>query len=82
MPRRLPDDARHERPGARALSELRRPIAPPDLRAEDQPVQFLESDRGEIREGFPVREIAKERELQKVYKRMWLPPPVKHSPWE
>ena len=27
-------------------------------------------------------EIAKERELQKVYKRMWLPPPVKHSPWE
>jgi hypothetical protein len=27
-------------------------------------------------------EIAKERELQKVYQRMWLPPPVKHSPWD
>ncbi|HEX3524569.1 MAG TPA: zinc ribbon domain-containing protein [Stellaceae bacterium] len=27
-------------------------------------------------------EIAKEQELQKVYKRMWLPPPVHHSPWD
>jgi putative FmdB family regulatory protein len=27
-------------------------------------------------------EIAKERELQKVYERVWLPPPVKHSPWD
>jgi putative FmdB family regulatory protein len=30
----------------------------------------------------PREEIAKERELQKVYERIWLPPPVKHSPWE
>jgi len=27
-------------------------------------------------------EIARERELQKDYERIWLPPPVKHSPWE
>lgn len=27
-------------------------------------------------------EIAKERELQKVYERIWLPPPVQHSPWD
>jgi putative FmdB family regulatory protein len=27
-------------------------------------------------------EIAKERELQKVYERIWLPPPVAHSPWD
>jgi hypothetical protein len=27
-------------------------------------------------------ETAKERELQKVYERIWLPPPVKHDPWE
>ena len=27
-------------------------------------------------------EIAKERELQKVYERTWLPPPVVHNPWE
>jgi putative FmdB family regulatory protein len=27
-------------------------------------------------------EIARERELQKEYERIWLPPPVKHSPWE
>ncbi len=27
-------------------------------------------------------EIARERELQKGYDRIWLPPPVKHSPWE
>jgi hypothetical protein len=27
-------------------------------------------------------EIARERVLQKDYARIWLPPPVKHSPWE
>jgi putative FmdB family regulatory protein len=27
-------------------------------------------------------EIARERELQKGYERIWLPPPVKHDPWE
>ncbi len=27
-------------------------------------------------------EIARERELQKVYERVWLPPPVQHSPWD
>ena len=30
----------------------------------------------------PREEIAKERELQKGYERIWLPPPVKHNPWE
>ena len=28
------------------------------------------------------QEVAKEQELQKVYQRIWLPPPVKHSPWD
>ena len=27
-------------------------------------------------------EIQRERELQKDYQRIWLPPPVKHDPWE
>ena len=27
-------------------------------------------------------ELAKERVLQRDYERIWLPPPVKHSPWE
>lgn len=27
-------------------------------------------------------EIARERELQREYERIWLPPPVKHNPWE
>jgi putative FmdB family regulatory protein len=27
-------------------------------------------------------EIARERVLQKDFERIWLPPPVKHSPWE
>jgi hypothetical protein len=27
-------------------------------------------------------EVAKERELQKVYERTWLPPPVQHNPWD
>ena len=26
-------------------------------------------------------ELARERELQKDYERIWLPPPVKHDPW-
>jgi len=30
----------------------------------------------------PQEEIARERELQKVYERVWLPPPVQHSPWD
>jgi hypothetical protein len=30
----------------------------------------------------PREEIAKERELQKVYESVWLPPPVVHNPWE
>ncbi len=28
------------------------------------------------------QEVAKEQELQRVYERIWLPPPVKHSPWD
>jgi putative FmdB family regulatory protein len=27
-------------------------------------------------------EIAREKVLQRDYERIWLPPPVKHSPWE
>jgi putative FmdB family regulatory protein len=30
----------------------------------------------------PREEIARERVLQKDYERIWLPPPVKHSPWD
>ena len=27
-------------------------------------------------------EIAKEKDLQKIYQTVWLPPEVKHSPWD
>jgi hypothetical protein len=27
-------------------------------------------------------EIAREQDLQKVYKTIWVPPEVKHSPWD
>jgi putative FmdB family regulatory protein len=27
-------------------------------------------------------EMQKERELQKDYQKIWLPPPVQHDPWE
>ena len=27
-------------------------------------------------------EVKRERELQKEYRKIWLPPPVVHSPWE
>ena len=30
----------------------------------------------------PRQEVAKEQELQRVYERIWLPPPVKHNPWD
>jgi len=30
----------------------------------------------------PREEIAREKELQKFYETVWLPPPVKHNPWE
>src|SRR5690242_12312476 len=55
LPRRLRDDARHERPSARSVSEMRWLTAPQDLRAEDQSLQLFEPDRGEIREGFRAR---------------------------
>jgi hypothetical protein len=29
-----------------------------------------------------TEELARENELQKVYKTIWVPPEVKHSPWE
>ncbi len=29
-----------------------------------------------------TEEIAREKKLQKDYERIWLPPPVKHSPWD
>jgi len=30
----------------------------------------------------PREEIARERELQRSYETIWLPPPVKHNPWD
>lgn len=30
----------------------------------------------------PREEIAREQKLQQVYERIWLPPPVAHSPWD
>ena len=30
----------------------------------------------------PAEEIARENELQKTYRTIWLPAPVKHNPWE
>ena len=55
---------------------------PPDLRAADEPLQLLRSHRGQVRQDVPREEVVKERELQKDYERIWLPPPVKHSPWD
>ena len=30
----------------------------------------------------PREEVAREKVLQKDYQRIWLPPPVKHAPWD
>ncbi len=29
-----------------------------------------------------TEEIAREQDLQKIYKTIWVPPEVKHSPWD
>jgi len=70
-------------PPARDLSEVQRVREPRDLRAEPQPIQLLESDRGRsTRRSARKKRSSRKRKLQKVYERIWLPPPVKHSPWE
>jgi hypothetical protein len=56
--------------------------APKDLRAEDQSYNFSSPTEAKYAKVSAREEIATEQELQKVYERIWLPPPVQHSPWD
>jgi len=53
-----------------------------DLGAASQYAQLLEPTEAKYARLSESDEIAKEKELQKVYQTIWIPPEVKHSPWD
>ena len=57
---------------------LRKVISAPSLNTKNHssPTQAKYSKLSES------DEIAKEKDLQKVYQTIWIPPEVKHSPWD
>jgi len=58
--------------------ELRKVISAPNLNVGNysSPTQAKYANLSE------ADEIAKEKDLQKVYQTIWIPPEVKHNPWE
>jgi putative FmdB family regulatory protein len=62
----------------RCQGEVRRLISAPNLNVHN----FGGPTEARYARVSEREEIARERELQKDYERIWLPPPVKHSPWE
>jgi putative FmdB family regulatory protein len=62
----------------RCRAAVTRLISAPNLNLDN----FSSPTEAKYAKMSPREEIARERELQKVYQRIWLPPPVKHSPWE
>jgi putative FmdB family regulatory protein len=58
--------------------ELRKVLSAPSLntRNHSSPTQAKYAKVSES------DEIAKEKELQKVYETVWIPPEVKHNPWD
>jgi putative FmdB family regulatory protein len=62
----------------RCGGSVRRLISAPNLNLGS----FSSPTEAKYAKMSPREEVAKEQELQKVYERIWLPPPVKHNPWE
>ena len=62
----------------RCTEPVNRIISAPNLKRYN----FSSPTEAKYAKVTPREEIAKERELQKGYERIWLPPPVKHNPWE
>jgi putative FmdB family regulatory protein len=62
----------------RCQGEVRRLISAPNLNTRN----FSGPTEARYARVSPREELARERELQKDYERIWLPPPVKHNPWE
>jgi putative FmdB family regulatory protein len=57
---------------------LRRVFSPPLLNLD----RFTSPTEAKYKNVSASEEVVKETELQKVYRTVWLPPPVKHSPWD
>jgi putative FmdB family regulatory protein len=62
----------------RCQGAVRRLISAPNLNRDG----FSSPTEAKYARMSPREEIARERELQKDYERIWLPPPVKHDPWD
>ena len=76
--------ARHgindSRPGQ--VLQVPRPIAQSDFGTQPEFAQHSSPTEAKYANLSVSDEIAKEKELQKVYETIWIPPEVKHSPWE
>lgn len=59
-------------------ADLRRVYSPPNLNIHN----YGGPTEAKYANMSASEEIAKENELQKVYKTIWMPEDVKHSPWE
>jgi putative FmdB family regulatory protein len=57
---------------------VRRVFSPPRLNLDN----FSSPTAARYARMSPREEVAREQELQKDYQTVWLPPPVKHAPWE
>ncbi|UCD69369.1 MAG: zinc ribbon domain-containing protein [Betaproteobacteria bacterium] len=57
---------------------LRKLISAPSLNTK----RFTSPTQEKYARLSPSDELAMENDLQKVYKTIWVPPEVKHSPWD
>ena len=58
--------------------DLRRVLSPPLLNTQN----FTSPTAAKYAKLSASEETAREKQLQQVYERIWLPPEVIHSPWE
>ena len=63
---------------ARCSGSLRRVFSPPHLNLDN----FSSPTAAKYARISDREEMAREATLQKDYQTIWLPPPVKHNPWE
>jgi putative FmdB family regulatory protein len=62
----------------RCRGKVDRLMSPPNLNLKN----YSSPTEAKYAKMSPREELARERVLQKDFERIWLPPPVKHSPWE
>jgi putative FmdB family regulatory protein len=62
----------------RCKGTVRRVISPPNLNRSN----FSSPTEAKYAKISTRDEVNRERELQREYQKIWLPPPVKHNPWD